>query len=90
MSFQGRVENGIVVTDQPLPLPNGTTVRVEPIPPPGDFWHSASLDELAAAQGISRVVSFDELIGGWPEDEVADDFDLALAQWRAIKSEGRS
>ena len=33
MSYDGRVENGLVVTNQPLPLPNGTPVRVEPIWP---------------------------------------------------------
>ena len=31
MSFQGRVEHGVVVFDTPLALPDGTPVRVEPI-----------------------------------------------------------
>lgn len=31
MSFQGHIENGVVVLDEPLSLPNGTVVRVEPV-----------------------------------------------------------
>src|SRR5436190_23659869 len=31
MSFRGRVANGIVVFDQPVSLPDGTPVRVEPM-----------------------------------------------------------
>ena len=29
MSFEGHIENGVVVFDQPVALPNGTPVRVE-------------------------------------------------------------
>lgn len=31
MSLQGHIENGVVVLDEPLSLPNGTVVRVEPV-----------------------------------------------------------
>ncbi len=31
MSLEGRIEDGRVVFDQPVPLPNGTLVRVEPL-----------------------------------------------------------
>lgn len=31
MSFQGHIENGVVVLDEPVSLPNGTVVRVEPV-----------------------------------------------------------
>jgi hypothetical protein len=31
MSFQGYVKNGVVVFDEPVALPEGTAVRVEPI-----------------------------------------------------------
>ena len=31
MSFHGHIENGIVVLDEPLTVPDGTTVRVEVI-----------------------------------------------------------
>lgn len=29
MSFEGHIENGVVVFDRPVSLPNGTPVRVE-------------------------------------------------------------
>jgi hypothetical protein len=29
--FDGHIENGVVVFDQPVPLPDGTPVRVEPL-----------------------------------------------------------
>lgn len=32
MSFQGRIENGRVVLDEPVSLPNGTVMRIEPVP----------------------------------------------------------
>ena len=39
MSFQGHVEKGMVLLDRPLPLPNGTPVRVEPnAAAPDEFW----------------------------------------------------
>ncbi len=31
MSIIGRVQKGVVVFDQPLPLPEGTSVQIEPI-----------------------------------------------------------
>jgi len=36
MSLAGHVENGVVVFDEPVSLPEGTPVRVEPVsePPP--------------------------------------------------------
>jgi hypothetical protein len=32
MSFTGHVQDGAVVMDEPLPLPNGTAVEVNPTP----------------------------------------------------------
>ena len=31
MSFQGHIQNGVVVLDEPVSLPNGTEVRIEPV-----------------------------------------------------------
>jgi hypothetical protein len=33
MSFEGHIENGVVVFDQPVAIPEGTPVRVEAISP---------------------------------------------------------
>lgn len=83
MDFQGHVENGMVVLDQPLPLADGTPVRVEPISPvPADFWQSCFLDELASRQGVSVPKDFDEMLGGWPVDELNDGFEDAVVCWR--------
>jgi len=34
MIFRGRVQNGVVVFDEKLQLPDGTEVQVEPLPAP--------------------------------------------------------
>src|SRR5262249_54547911 len=83
MSYEGHIEKGMVVLDQPLPLPDGTPVRVEPITPtPADFWQSYSLNELAARQGVTVTKDPNELLGGWPEDELDDGFEQAVVRWR--------
>lgn len=83
MVFQGRIKNGAVVLDRPLPLADGTLVRVEPISDgSADFWQPLSLDELAVRQGVPLPGGFDDILGGWPTDEANDDFDQALCDWR--------
>lgn len=37
------------------------------------FWQSASLEELAAEQGVAPVVSVDEVFGFWPVDDDPDE-----------------
>ena len=37
---------------------------------------------LAEHQGVQPVADFDALLGGWPEDEPADDFLAAVREWR--------
>jgi hypothetical protein len=56
MSFQGHVENGVVVFDEPISLPDGTPVRVEAV---------------AAATAKTLAVRFKNVIGAGvdlPED----------------------
>jgi len=47
------------------------------------FFDSASLDALAARQGVPPVADFEALLGDfWPEEEGADDFIAAVRAWR--------
>jgi hypothetical protein len=83
MNFQGHIEKGMVVLDHPLPLPDGTGVRVETVVPLStDFWQSPSLDDLAQLQGVSGPRSFEDLLGGWPADELQDEFEATYVGWR--------
>ena len=41
MSLQGHIENGVVVLDEPVSLPNGTAVRIEPVIPPKEKLESS-------------------------------------------------
>jgi len=84
MSFQGHIEKGMVVLDRPLPLPDGTPVRVEPIAP-ADFWHPVSLEELAIRQDVSAPGSVEDLLGGWRADELSDDFERTFLRWRELE-----
>ncbi len=83
MVYQGHIENGVVVFREPVPLPNGTPVRVEPVrPATAEFWESCALDELTLRQGVGRPTSVEEMVGGWPDDEIDDGFEKAVAAWR--------
>jgi hypothetical protein len=47
------------------------------------FWQSASLEQLAAEQGVAAVKDIGELAGDfWPEDEGPDDFIVWLREQR--------
>jgi hypothetical protein len=81
MVFEGHIENGMVVLGAPLPLPDGTPVRVEPIAAPS-FWQSLSLDDLARQQRVSAPNTVEELLDGWPAEDRDDDFEEAFVRWR--------
>jgi len=83
MIIQGHVHRGVVVLDEPVLLPEGTEVSVQPLRSiPDSFWHTATLDELACQQGVDRVHGDEDLLGGWPEDEVDDGFEQVVVRWR--------
>lgn len=89
MNYQGHVEKGMVILRQPLPFPDGTPVVVEPISPNhNEFWRSASLGELAARQKVNTPNSLDELLGGWPADDVNDGFEQFLRERRERERSG--
>jgi hypothetical protein len=47
----------------------------------GDFWRALSLEELAAAQGVSPVPDVSSLYGAWP-GEMTDGFEAAISELR--------
>ena len=54
-----------------------------PRPHNADFFADASVEELAAQQGVLPVANADELRGDfWPEEESADEFVAAVRRWR--------
>lgn len=61
---------------------------LETRPPVGDFWQRISLEELARRQGVQPVERFEDLLGGWPEDQIDDGFEEALARWHQESLEG--
>lgn len=50
-------------------------------PLPGDFWHTMSFDDLAAAQGVRPLSNIDALVGTWPGD-VDDGFEESVRRLR--------
>lgn len=46
------------------------------------FWQSPNIQDLAERQGVKPIADFDNLLGGWPEDESIDDFLAALSDRR--------
>jgi hypothetical protein len=86
--YQGHIENGVVVFTDPVPLADGTPVRVEAvIPPAASFWESCSLDELTRRQGVMPPPS--ETLIGWPLDELDDGFETVVTSWRQRELEHR-
>jgi hypothetical protein len=45
MAYQGHFENGVVVFDEPVDLPEGATVLVERYPVDGQGWESAENED---------------------------------------------
>lgn len=51
-----------------------------------EFWQRTSLEDLARQQGVRPVERLEDLLGGWPEDEINDGFEAALERWRRTSS----
>jgi hypothetical protein len=51
---------------------------------PVNFWHSPTFEELARAQGVRPVEKMEDIMGGWPEDQLDDGFEEAI---RAMRQE---
>lgn len=88
MTLRGHIRNGSVVLDSKVPLPEGAEVEVVVRQPKSGkkkkkdrFWDGLTVDELAAEQGVKNV-PVNELLGGWPPEELNDGFDEALEKWR--------
>jgi hypothetical protein len=67
--------------------PNGTKLaagraRVAPRGSAKRRQQRPTLDDIASEQGLTRIVPFDQLLGGWPAGEAADGFEETIAGWR--------
>ncbi|HEV8605603.1 MAG TPA: hypothetical protein VGQ99_09570 [Tepidisphaeraceae bacterium] len=86
MTLRGHIRNGNVVLDSKVPLPEGAEVEVVVRKPRGAkkkdrFWDGLTVEELAAEQGVVHK-PFEELLGGWPEEDLNDNFDEVVRKWR--------
>lgn len=49
---------------------------------PGEFWKHKSVEELIKEQEVLPVLRLEDIMGGWPEDELDDGFEIAYRAWR--------
>lgn len=95
MSYMGHIQHGVVVFNQPIPLPEGTAVVVEPTRkaeltlPAADSWKERSIDDLKIEQGVTAAQRWEDVFGQgaslWDDDRQFDDF---VTQIRARRREG--
>jgi hypothetical protein len=79
MTYRGKLQNGIVLLDAPIDLPNGTEVRVEPVSPPniqpaatkveGPSWAEVFKDVLGKTEDLpdDLAENHDHYIHGAPK-----------------------
>jgi hypothetical protein len=84
MTLEGRIEHGQVVFDKPVPLPDGTPVRVELSP-------AIMASPPAAGSFLEQLGSVVGAIHDWPEDLAInhDHYLVASRRWRPVQSEQR-
>jgi hypothetical protein len=49
---------------------------------PGEFWSGPTLEELARMQNVRPVERLEQVLDGWPAEELQDGFEEELARWR--------
>lgn len=49
---------------------------------PEAFWKSKSIEELAKEQGLETAPELEKFMGGWPPEELNDDFENVYVKWR--------
>ena len=64
MGYRGHISNGVVVFDEPVSLPDGTEVRIEPTTFPSD---EAALDENGQTLG-EKLLKYAGKAKGLPPD----------------------
>jgi hypothetical protein len=99
MSIRGHVKDGAVILDSPLPLPDGTPVRVEPelsekiagLKRYGEDRRTPQerLADLIAEQGVEKTATYENLVGAgadlWDTEEEFQAFLASIAATRAEK-----
>ncbi len=77
MGYRGHVRNGVVVLDNPVPLPEGAEVRVDLVESPktgpseenGPTLYERLKPAIGAAQGLpsDAASNVDHYLYGWPK-----------------------
>lgn len=73
MTYYGKIKNGVAVINSPVPLPEGTLVRVDVEPSGSDFRNGNSFEELAREQRVMLLSSTGELAIDWPREDSIED-----------------
>ncbi len=96
IEFIGRVSNGVVVPNAPIPLKEGARVRIiedqsqELIENDRTFWEDVTLEQLFAMQGTPVIRSIDDIPQIWPSEDLDDGFEEAVRAWRHGTEPGNS
>jgi hypothetical protein len=68
MTYRGHVQNGVVVLDEPAKLPDGTSVDVQPVPPPEPTLGEKLLKYAGIVEGPPDLaINHDHYLYGVPK-----------------------